>query len=203
MEPSLRPARLDDAPMAAELLRLSMDEYGYSLFEFGGHPGNRTLTGLFQRGGHRFSFEETTVAEMDGKAAGFMISYAGARLSSLDLGVGRQWFSLYGLRGFFRLAFRAIPMMGVHEAERDEYYVSNLAVLPRFQGQGIGTRLLAFADEQARRAGLMKCSLNVESANHGAFHLYERMGYRRVLDGSDASSEVKYYRMVKQIATEH
>jgi ribosomal protein S18 acetylase RimI-like enzyme len=87
---------------------------------------------------------------------------------------------ILGLGEVLHLLVRLLPLAGGREAERDEYYVSDLAVLPQFQGQGIGTRLLAFAEEQAARHGLGNCSLIVALHNEAARQLYLRLGYRIV-----------------------
>ena len=68
----------------------------------------------------------------------------------------------------------------VKEAGAGEYFINNVAVLPDFQGRGVGTRLLAFAEGKAKSAGLGICSLCVEIENVGARSLYERLGYRMV-----------------------
>lgn len=57
-------------------------------------------------------------------------------------------------------------------------YVWALRVLPVFQGQGIGTRLLAAAEEAIRARGLAAAEIGVEKDNPGARRLYERVGYR-------------------------
>jgi ribosomal protein S18 acetylase RimI-like enzyme len=66
------------------------------------------------------------------------------------------------------------------EAEKDEYYVFMLAVLPEYRNMKIGTKLLSFAEDKAREAGLKKCSLLVRIANEDGIRFYERNGYSKV-----------------------
>lgn len=51
-------------------------------------------------------------------------------------------------------------------------------VLPLLQHKGLGTRLLAAAEEVIRARGLAVAEIGVEKHNPGARRLYERVGYR-------------------------
>ncbi len=53
-----------------------------------------------------------------------------------------------------------------------------LRVKPGWRGRGIGTRLIAAAEQVARRAGRTWAQLEVEPHNTRARALYERLGYR-------------------------
>ncbi|HEV2148082.1 MAG TPA: GNAT family N-acetyltransferase [Longimicrobiaceae bacterium] len=53
-------------------------------------------------------------------------------------------------------------------------------VLPPFQGMGIGSRLLAAAEEALRARGFARAEIGVEKDNPDARRLYERVGYRVV-----------------------
>jgi GNAT superfamily N-acetyltransferase len=64
--------------------------------------------------------------------------------------------------------FQARPLLNVHD----------LAVLPEFQGRGIGRALLAAAEERARARGCCKLTLEVREDNHGARKLYLERGFR-------------------------
>ena len=122
----------------------------------------------------------------------------------LDLATGRNLLSILGFSAMQRLTQRMLPMTGVHEAERGEYYISNIAVLPDFQGRGHGKRLLTFAEEQARKLGLKKCSLVVNQHNEKAIPFYEHLGYQMVrsekFKGRLAETEGGYHRMVKEMS---
>ena len=63
-------------------------------------------------------------------------------------------------------------------------YISAIAVVPRYRGQGIGTRFLAAARERARREGCPALSLICLDQNEGAKRLYERAGCT-ILDRRD------------------
>lgn len=67
--------------------------------------------------------------------------------------------------------------------ERAEFpgllYLFALAIVESFQRQGIGSRLIAGVEEEARRRGLEGVCLAVAIDNEDAIRLYERLGYRR------------------------
>jgi ribosomal-protein-alanine acetyltransferase len=69
----------------------------------------------------------------------------------------------------------------------------SIAVAAAARGQGLGERLLADAERQARRSGATLLRLEVRPDNAGAIRLYQQGGYRRIgayrqyyADGSDA-----------------
>jgi ribosomal protein S18 acetylase RimI-like enzyme len=64
--------------------------------------------------------------------------------------------------------FYARPLLNVHD----------LAVLPDFQGRGIGRGLLAAAEQRARSRGCCKLTLEVREDNHRARKLYFERGFR-------------------------
>jgi ribosomal protein S18 acetylase RimI-like enzyme len=54
----------------------------------------------------------------------------------------------------------------------------SIAVAPAAQGRGLGARLLAACEEQARRRGSRRLRLEVRSSNSSATRLYDAAGYR-------------------------
>jgi len=59
----------------------------------------------------------------------------------------------------------------------DEIHINNVAVLPQFRGQGIGTTLMQHVLTEARRLGARRATLEVRASNRGALRLYERLGF--------------------------
>ncbi|MCL4530927.1 MAG: GNAT family N-acetyltransferase [Chloroflexi bacterium] len=197
---SIRPARPDDAMIAASLMRLTMGRSAdlFSDVE-SGWTSEKLLAALFAHKGGRFSCQVGTVLEVDGKAVGLLVSYPASKMAMLDLAAGRNLLSVLGIRPMIRFAKRISPMMNIREAERGEYYISNVGVAPEFQGNGYGAHLLSFAEEQARKFNLKKCSLIVDEHNNGAIRLYQRSGYKIIFSGK-LNGESGYYRMVKELA---
>ncbi|MBV9174753.1 MAG: GNAT family N-acetyltransferase [Chloroflexi bacterium] len=61
--------------------------------------------------------------------------------------------------------------------ENGAMFVDNVAVAPRYQGQGVGRRLMAFADEQARAAGLPELRLYTNEVMTENLAFYSRLGF--------------------------
>ncbi len=61
-------------------------------------------------------------------------------------------------------------------------YLYALRVKPAFRSRGLGTRILAAAEEELRRRGMDTASIGVEKGNPRARALYERLGYRVIAD---------------------
>lgn len=59
----------------------------------------------------------------------------------------------------------------------DHLLLDNVAVQPDLQGRGLGSRLLAFADERARAAGLRELRLYTHVRMTENIALYTRRGY--------------------------
>jgi GNAT superfamily N-acetyltransferase len=65
---------------------------------------------------------------------------------------------------------RGVPAMWIYDIFVEE----------PLRGKGYGRRLLELAEEEARRAGVMRMELNVARDNDGARALYESVGYREM-----------------------
>ena len=72
----------------------------------------------------------------------------------------------------------------------DVSWIATIAVLPAYQGQGIGRRLLEACEKQLPTSSIRLC---VRTTNDAAIHLYETAGYERAgnwknyyQDGADA-----------------
>ncbi len=203
LPPLIRPARDTDAGLAASVLHSSMGELADYLFGDGTHPVEKSLARLFQSEGNRFSWQYSWVLEDPAQAAGFLLAFPGQWMARLQMALFAGMFSVYGLAGTIGMVGRMLPLVNVREAEADEYYISNVGVLPPFQRRGYGTRLMAFAEEQARKAGLKKCSLTVDVQNSRAIRLYQQLDYKiassRHFTGRVAAKESGMHRMVKEL----
>ena len=194
----IRPARPDDAPLAAAVFRLSLDHLADYLFGADGRATEVALMRLFSLNAGRFGYGLAFVAEQNRQPLGMMVAFPGADLNRLNLSVIKYLPRALGWN-LFGFVARSLSLSNDKEAEADEYYVSNLAILPAAQGQGLGKHLLLHADEQARALGLAKCSLMVALENHAALRLYKRQGYEIVFTKHDKNPIASYHRMVKNI----
>ena len=60
------------------------------------------------------------------------------------------------------------------------FYICGMALFPENRGNGLGTRMLELARQQAYQRGFDELSLIVFEQNAGAKRLYERYGFREV-----------------------
>jgi ribosomal protein S18 acetylase RimI-like enzyme len=58
--------------------------------------------------------------------------------------------------------------------------IHRLAVLPEYQGRGLGRLMLQFAESLAREQGKSSIRLDVFTGNAGAVSMYGKAGYRQV-----------------------
>lgn len=155
---TLRPARPDDADRAAVLLYSAYlhRQVNYPLHEAGENRFLERLRHLFRQDGNRFSYQFIQVAQQRSEVVGLVLSFGGREEERLNAATGLQL---------------------EREAEQDEWYVDALAVFTNWGRQGIGTRLLQAAEQQARRHRYAKISLNVAQENEQALSLYQRLHY--------------------------
>lgn len=204
LPPLIRPAREEDADIAVSILRSSMGELTDYLFGDENRPVEKYLALLYKAKGHRFSHQYSWVLEDNNRAVGFLLGFPGAKIDGLQTALFARLFLVYGLISTVRMIGRMLPLVNVLETQTDEYYISNVGVAPEFRGRGYGTRLMTFAEEQAHRAGIHKCSLTVNVQNAGAIRLYERLGYEivstRHFTDKVAEKESGMHRMVKELS---
>lgn len=80
----------------------------------------------------------------------------------------------------------------------DHLLLENVAVRPRAQGRGIGTRLLGMADLQARRHGLDEIRLYTNEAMTENLTYYPRHGYTRThLAEEDGFRRAYFHKLLK------
>jgi len=193
----ITPAKPGDARIASRLIYLAMGKVADFLFGFGSSArATVVLEELFAHSGNRFSYQCARLAKtINGDVVGMILAYPCSDTVSLHLIMGRQLIPMYGVRDSFLFLRNALLLvLSVFSpsqsmaCRRDEYYISTLAVLPEFQGMGIGTMLLSYTEDEARRAGFAKCSLGVDIDNGRAVRLYKHLGYKAV-----ETVKVKYF----------
>lgn len=78
--------------------------------------------------------------------------------------------------------------------EPDHLLLYNLAVLPGSQGQGVGARLLAFTEEQARRLGYAEVRLFTHETMTENIAYYPRRGYTETHRGGEDGYRRVFFR---------
>jgi GNAT superfamily N-acetyltransferase len=85
--------------------------------------------------------------------------------------------------------------------ESDHLLIENVAVSPPFQGQGLGSRLMAQAEQIARAAGLTEIKLYTNKFFVENLRLYSRLGYH--VDREEAFTGGIVVHMSKQVQAPH
>jgi ribosomal protein S18 acetylase RimI-like enzyme len=163
--PPFRRATIADAPLLAELVNYAGE--GMPLYLWGklAEPGESAWDVGRRRAAREegsFSYRNATMIEHDGQTAGCLIGY---EIPDEPAPIAEHMPPMF---------------VGLQELENlapGTWYVNVLAVQPAFRNQGLGTRLLARADETARALGKRGLSVIVSDDNAGARRLYERSGY--------------------------
>jgi ribosomal protein S18 acetylase RimI-like enzyme len=76
----------------------------------------------------------------------------------------------------------------------DHLLIENVAVSPAHQGQGFGRRLLAFAEQEARRQGHAEVRLYTHVRMHENLKLYASLGYEEIGRGHEAGYDRVFLR---------
>jgi len=174
-----RPSNARDAADAAHLIYLA---WGVASHYFFCQPdAARTeafLAALHAQRGHRYSHQFGTLALGSTGPAGLLLAVPGTHLLRLTWTLIPLVMRHSGVAAGARFALRWWPFLLRAESARDELYIDTVSVEPAWRGRGMGTALMAEAEQEAHRLGLNACSLSVDLTNHRARDLYERLGYR-------------------------
>jgi len=177
MEPSIRPAVAADVGRIGTIMN---DPPGPEMLAMVGDRAIATAfaNGLLELEGIPNPERPTMVAEIDGRVVGFLQYTLGA--SPMKIGLAQIRVALC-VAGPIRLV-RSIPKQRARQrvdvpAPPDAFYIAEFHVDPALRGQGIGSRLLDWADGEGRRAGRLHLALNTHSTNR-ARALYERHGFK-------------------------
>ena len=159
-----RPAHKEDCATIAELYSISSDGVADYIWTKLAEPGEDVLAvgkRRYEREDSVFSYRNCTVVESEGNIIGMLVAFP----MHVD-----------------PMGEETDPVLAPYsKLEVDNsYYICGMALFPEYRGHGIGTRLLALAEEYAREKAYSKISLIVFEQNSGAFQLYKRAGYREV-----------------------
>ena len=117
----------------------------------------------------QYSFRNALIAEYEGKAAGVICGYDGARLEELKHKSLEIIKKRTGKEVFVE-----------KETGEGEFYIDSLGVLPEYRGQGLGKELLQEMTEQAFEQGHSLVGLLVDYNNPKAEALYEKLGFKKM-----------------------
>jgi ribosomal protein S18 acetylase RimI-like enzyme len=166
LKPPFRPAVIEDAPILAELVNqagVGLPLYLWGKMAAAGESAWDVGRRRAARDEGSFSYRNAVMIDHDGHRAGCLIGY---EIPDDPKPIAA------GMPAMF------VPLQELENLAPGTWYVNVLAVMPQFRGHGLGTKLLALADDTARALGKRGMSVIVTDANRGARRLYERCGYR-------------------------
>ena len=138
---------------------------------------------LYKTPGNSYSRDNIVVEEENGKIRGLILAYPARDMFKM----GRQllkciigMLAIGGIFNFIKMMFRLKLNKYFPGTDKDELFISNLAVFEEHRGKGIAVRLLEKAEEMAMAKGLNKLSLFVEIDNSHAKRVYDRFGFQEV-----------------------
>lgn len=163
----IRPADTTDAKALAKLINLAGEGIPNWLWTRACTEGQHPLEIGIERakrtsGG--FSYTNAMIAERHGNPMGMVLSYAITEAPTEDPN---------------DLPAPIAPFVALEKLSLDTWFVNALAVFDEWQGQGLGTQLLAAAEGLAMANGFDEMSIQAYEQNAGAVRLYERLGYER------------------------
>jgi ribosomal protein S18 acetylase RimI-like enzyme len=166
----IRDAVKEDAYDLARLHALAADglvEYSYSDLVADVDP-IELFGRVFEAGHEPYSHRNCVVAEDAGCVVGKVHTYGCDDIASVmpdDPYIPAERLAI------INSAFPPTPV---------SWHIEAMAVLPEFQGRGLGRRFIELAKDQGREKGFDTLSLHVFEANEGARRLYQRCGFKAV-----------------------
>ncbi|WP_281164213.1 GNAT family N-acetyltransferase [Liquorilactobacillus sicerae] len=186
----IRSAKKDDAVQIVPLFKIILNEMELpSLKKIPVAKLDYVIEKSFASPQYLSSLAQTLVAEISGKVAGFAWGYPDKNEHQVDE-VMRSFFPEVGLPANTQI-------FDDDEAFPAEWYLDSIAVLPEFQGQGIGTALLRKLPQIAKNYGKTKIGLNVDWANPGANRLYRKLGFIKI--GTTRLSQHEYDHLILKL----
>ena len=83
------------------------------------------------------------------------------------------------VEGAFAGTYALILLDNLNKRGARAAIVEDVAVLPSFQGQGVGRKMMEHAREQCRAAGCYKMALSSNLKREGAHAFYDSLGFER------------------------
>lgn len=169
--PKIRLATPADAADAAHLIIQAMEDLA-CFFVNSKEPADALplFETFFKKKRNQYSFEYTLVYEEKNQVAGTLTAYDGGALKALRAPFLRHLEKEYGIEDF----------QPEEETEAGELYIDTVSVNSRFQGLGIGTKLIKACFEKAEQLNYDRVGLIVDLENPQAQKLYERLDFKKI-----------------------
>lgn len=164
----IRQAEPSDAESLARLINLAGEGIPNWLWTRACVEGQTPLEIGIERAKRKtggFSYLNALVAEASGNSIGMVLSYPIIEVPSENPD---------------DLPAPIAPFVALEKLSGNTWFINALAVFAEAQNSGVGSQLLAAAENLARTRGFDKMSIQVYAQNTGAVRLYARHGYAQV-----------------------
>lgn len=166
-----------------------IEEISNLIYETEMHPtyewGNGTekemrsrLIAMLKEKDNRFALDNIIVCRENENLVGILLSAEGKKIKSLTFKSDIKLLPLqcnFGEKVKYALFNIITGYLFYKECNKDEYYLSNIAVKSEYRGKGHGVLLMEFLDKIAKEKGYKKVSLNAN--NEKLVKLYEKFGF--------------------------
>ena len=193
MEFTIRQARREDAAFIARAVLTAIGDE-LTVHMAGGADRvplvREVFTNLAAMDVSQYSYRNTLIAEgPDGKAAGAVVCYDGARLYELREAFVNEVNRLLG--------WNTTQAEFTDETSADEVYLDSLMVVPEYRRRGLGAMLIAEAGKKAAEAG-KPLGLLVDFDNPNAKRLYTGVGFVSVGTRPFAGKEMEHLQLLSK-----
>jgi ribosomal protein S18 acetylase RimI-like enzyme len=164
-EVTIRPGKREDSATIAQLFLISSDGLAEYIWSKIAEPDETALEAgarRYAREGVAFSYQNCLLAEAGGTVVGMAHSFP------MDADPAAEPQTDPVLRPY---------------AELEDYgslYLSGIALFTEHRRRGVGTKLMASVDDQARALDRPRVSLICFERNEGAMRLYRRLGFEEL-----------------------
>ena len=177
----MRPARPDEAAVGGHLIFLAAPTIFSYTFALPPAQAEQLLVDLWPSPMHLLSHQWTHMAVVDGAVLGLQLAYPVRHALRAGLATARVIGRRFPLRQILTMAWHGWAVVRISAwMGPSDYYLAFGSVLPEARSRGVGRQMLAFGEEEARRAGCKRCLLDVFVGNDRARALVEECGFRLI-----------------------
>lgn len=191
-------ANRDHAQHFYELAQMASDDLFTHLF---GERARAVLQAMFLREDNEFSHRHTRFLLADGEIAGMLHGFPSGEAQAHG---GRSlWLMLrhaqLQVMRFFIAAVILRDILGFigEGLDPDDYYISMLAIYPRYRGRSYSKSLLAEAERLAAQRNCLRLALDVDERNAVARVAYRRAGFEQIGESKEVNIEDERLRMLR------
>lgn len=164
----IRNAKASDADHLVRFINMAADDLPLHFWKKSAGEGADPIAYGRERAAREtgnFSFRNAWLAEIDGEVAACLLGYPAAlEPEPVEPGTPPIF----------------VPLLELEALAPGSWYLNVLATYPQFRGKGLGSALLAKAEEVTRQAGRSTISLIAEDTHQDALRLYRAKGYTEV-----------------------